>query len=49
MKISFTIADPTGNITALVTSPVAHDRRAAVVRALMTRNVEQVGFVCPPQ
>lgn len=49
MKISCTIADPTGNITALVTSPVAHDRRAAVVRALMTGNVEQVGFVCRPQ
>jgi diaminopimelate epimerase len=49
VKVSYTIADPTGNITALVTSAVSTKDRAAVVRALLTGYVEQVGFVVPPQ
>lgn len=45
MKLS--IFDPTGNITALVESPVDEARQSAVAAALMARHpsVEQVGFV----
>jgi len=44
--ISYSIFDPTGNITALVESPVEPERRSAVAAALMRRHpeVEQVGF-----
>ena len=49
MKTSYTIADPTGNITALVTSPVPPARRQDAVRALLRGPVEQVGFILPPE
>ena len=41
------IFDPTGNITALVETPVAPERQSAAAAFIMTRfpNVEQVGFV----
>lgn len=43
----YTIFDPTGNITALVESPVAPEARRAAADAIMARHaqVEQVGFV----
>ena len=45
--LRFSIWDPTGNITALVESPVAPARQPAAAAALMRRHpeVEQVGFV----
>ena len=49
MKVSYTVADPTGNVTALVTSAVQVEQRSAVVSALLHGSVEQVGFVVPPQ
>ncbi|MBO5556880.1 MAG: hypothetical protein J5927_06815, partial [Oscillospiraceae bacterium] len=46
-SLQYTILDPTGNITALVESPVAVARQSAVAADLMARHptVEQVGFV----
>ena len=48
-RIRYRILDPTGNITALVESPVAPDRQPAVAERLMARHreVEQVGFLTP--
>ena len=45
--LRYTIFDPSGNITALVESPVEIDRQPAAAAALMRRHpaVEQVGFV----
>ena len=45
--LRFSIWDPTGNLTALVESPVAPARQPAAAAALMRRHpeVEQVGFV----
>ena len=45
--LQYSIFDPTGNITALVESPVPVERQPAVAAALMARHpeVEQVGFV----
>ena len=47
--IRYSILDPTGNITALVESPVETGRQPAVAAALMERHpeVEQVGFLKP--
>lgn len=49
MEISYTVYDPTKNITALVTSPVPRDRHAAIAAELMrqTPAVEQVGYLEP--
>lgn len=46
--LRYSIFDPTGNITALVESPVLAVRQPAVAAALMAQHpeVEQVGFVC---
>ena len=46
-SLRYTILDPTGNITALVESPVEIGRKSAVAAALMKKHpaVEQVGFV----
>lgn len=46
-KVRYDIFDPTGNITALVVSPVEEAGQPAVADALMARHaaVEQVGFV----
>ena len=46
-SLRYTILDPTGNITALVESPVEIGRQSAVAAALMKKHpaVEQVGFV----
>ena len=51
MDVSYTIFDPTGNITLLVTSPVPVPEQPALAKALMAREpaVEQVGFLCPPE
>ena len=45
------IFDPTGNITALVESPVAPEEQSAVAARIMERfpQVEQVGFVRLPR
>ena len=45
--LDYRIFDPTGNITALVESPVPAERQPTVAAALMRRHpeVEQVGFV----
>ena len=45
--IQYSILDPTGNITALVESPVPVERQPSVAASLMERHpeVEQVGFV----
>ncbi len=51
MLIRYTIADPTGNITALVESPVAPELRRTVASAIMAAEpeVEQLGFLAPAQ
>ena len=45
--LRYSVFDPTGNITALVESPVEPERRRAIAASLMARlpEVEQVGFV----
>ena len=45
--LRYCILDPTGNITALAESPVAHGDQPAAAEAIMRRHpeVEQVGFV----
>ena len=47
MNIRYSIWDPSGNITALVESPVPRERQSAVAAELMARHpaVEQLGFV----
>lgn len=47
MKITYSILDPTGNITALVESTVRTEQQPETARQLMLRHpeVEQVGFV----
>ena len=47
MRVRYSIWDPSGNITALVESPVPVERQSAVAAELMARHpaVEQLGFV----
>lgn len=47
MNIEYYLADPAGNITALVTSAVPRDSYKSVTQKIMNKhsNVEQVGFV----
>ena len=47
MNIRYSIWDPSGNITALVESPIPIERQRTVASELMVRHpaVEQVGFV----
>lgn len=47
MRVRYSIWDPSGNITALVESPVPDGRQSAVAAELMARHpaVEQLGFV----
>ena len=49
MEIEYSILDPTGNITALVESPVERAQYQAAASAIMRRHpeVEQVGFLLP--
>ena len=49
MEICYSILDPTGNITALVESPVerAQYQTAAAVIMRLHPEVEQVGFLLP--
>ena len=49
-QLRYSIFDPTGNITALVESPVAEDEQTAAAAAILARHpeVEQVGFVRLP-
>lgn len=49
MELRYSILDPTGNITALVESPVEAAKRQAAAAAIMRRHddVEQVGFLSP--
>ena len=46
-QIKYCIFDPTGNITALVESPVIIDRQPGVADGIMKKHpeVEQVGFI----
>ena len=48
--LGYAILDPTGNITALVETPVDPARQPETAAALMARHpqVEQVGFLSPP-
>ena len=47
--LRYSILDPTGNITAIVVSPVEIDRQPSTAAAIMRRHpeVEQVGFLRP--
>ena len=50
MKVNVLRADPAGNITLFVLSPVHREERPAVAGRLMEIadfRAEQVGFVCP--
>ena len=52
MKIRFLRADPAGNITLFVITPVEKKDRAAIAARLMQLpeyQAEQVGFLCPPE
>mgnify|MGYP002624768319 CR=1 FL=1 len=52
MEVKLVRADPAGNITLLVTSPVAPARRAAAARALLSipeLGGEQVGYLTAPE
>ena len=51
VQLKYEIWDPTGNITALVESPVPPAERPAAASVLMQAHpeVEQVGFVCFPE
>lgn len=48
MQLEYITADPTGNITLLITTPVAEQDRARVAGYLMEREptAEQAGFLC---
>ena len=47
MELEYVVADPTGNITALILTPVTREMRPRVAAALMKReaDVEQAGFL----
>ena len=49
MELDYVLMDPTGNLTALVTSPVPEARQSADALALMAAEptAEQVGFLSP--
>ncbi len=50
MELELLRADPAGNVTLLVLTPVEPARRSAVARSLLRRcGGEQVGFVTPPR
>ena len=52
MEIHFVIADPAGNITAIVKDGVADDDYRSVAAAIMQDpqwKVEQVGFITEPK
>lgn len=52
MKLRLVMADPAGNRTALVLTPVPREQYAPLSRAIMTLpepRAEQVGFACPPK
>ena len=52
MELSFQLADPAGNITLLVTTPVPredHPTLAAGLLSIPELHAEQVGFLVPPQ
>ncbi|MBE7016629.1 MAG: hypothetical protein E7420_00525 [Ruminococcaceae bacterium] len=50
MFIQYVLADPTGNLTALVETSVEAARRQHIAAALMEskREIEQLGFISPP-
>lgn len=50
MLIQYVLADPTGNITALVESPVSLEKRRTVAASLMSADskIEQLGFLSAP-
>ncbi len=52
MQLDYTVIDPAGNITVLVTSPVPPKARANAAKALLALQglaAEQVGFLCRPR
>ncbi|MBR5329488.1 MAG: hypothetical protein IKV45_04700 [Firmicutes bacterium] len=50
MKLNYCIADPAGNVTVIVTSPVKNDEYANISRMLMDKidGAEQIGFLATP-
>ncbi len=50
MHIDYVLADPTGNLTALVESPVDAPLRPKTAASLMEskKEIEQLGFISPP-
>ena len=50
MEVTYSLFDPTGNITLLVETPVPEEDQPSVAAALMKvePSVEQVGFVSAP-
>lgn len=50
MSIEYVMADPTGNVTGLIDSPVPIELHPDVAKALMDKepSCEQVGFILPP-
>ena len=50
MRIDYILADPTGNLTALVESPVDIPLRQQIAASLMgsRKEIEQMGFISPP-
>ncbi len=51
MVIKYTMADPTGNVTALVETEVPIERHSEIAKAVMEKEIscEQVGFILPSQ
>ena len=52
MELSFQLADPAGNVTLLVTTPVPREDYATLAARLLSipeLHAEQVGFLAPPQ
>lgn len=49
MDFDYILADPTGNITVLVTTPYTEDTRSTIIRESFERepSCEQVGFIMP--
>ena len=49
MDFEYILADPTGNITVLITSPYTEDTRSEIIRESFERepSCEQVGFIMP--
>ena len=49
MDFDYVLADPTGNVTVLITSPYTENTRASMIQEAFAKEpaCEQVGFVMP--